>query len=71
MNKWDYELPELRAKVANLTAENETLKHDLKELTSSYYGVLNRLRDATSIEPLTPYEEEKWEEHRKRIMEEK
>ena len=71
MSKWDYELPELRAKVATLTAENEALKYDLKEMTASYYGVINRLKDATSIEPLTPYEEERWEEHRKRIMDEK
>jgi len=47
MSKWDYELPELRAKVATLTTENEALKHDLKEMTASYYALLNRIKELT------------------------
>ena len=73
MSKWDYELPELRAKIGSLTAENEALRHDLKEMTSAYYGVINRLKDATSgisSEPLSELEEKGWEAHYKRIMKE-
>jgi len=47
MNKWDYELPELRAKVASLSSENESLRNDNKQLTEAYYGVLNRLKELT------------------------
>lgn len=47
MSKWDYEVPELRAKVANLQAENQALRHDLKEMTASYYALLNRVKELT------------------------
>ena len=41
---WNYEQPELRAKVANLQAENEILKNDIRSLTEAYYGLLNRIK---------------------------
>ena len=47
MSKWDYELPELRAKIGTLQQENESLKHDLKEMTASYYALLNRIKELT------------------------
>lgn len=47
MSKWDYELPELRAKVANLEQENSALRHDLQEMTASYYALLNRIKELT------------------------
>ena len=47
MSKWDYELPELRAKVANLEQENQVLRNDIIELTKSYYSVLNRVKELT------------------------
>ena len=47
MSKWDYELPEMRAKVANLQSENEALRNDLKSMTEAYYAVLNRIKELT------------------------
>ena len=47
MDNLNYELPELRAEVASLTAENEALRHDLKEMTSAYYSLLNRIKELT------------------------
>ncbi len=44
---WNYEQPELRAKVANLQAENEILRNDIKSLTEAYYGLLNRIKELT------------------------
>ena len=41
---WNYEQPELRAKVANLQTENEILRQDLKSLTEAYYGLINRIK---------------------------
>ena len=47
MDNLNYELPELRAKIGTLQQENEALKHDLKEMTSSYYALLNRIKELT------------------------
>ena len=41
---WNYEQPELRARVANLQAENEILRNDIRSLTEAYYGRLNRIK---------------------------
>ena len=41
---WNYEQPELRARVANLQAENEILRNDIRSLTEAYYGLLNRIK---------------------------
>ena len=42
---WNYEQPELRAKVANLQQENMMLRSDLKDMTQAYYGLLNRIKE--------------------------
>ena len=47
MDKLNYELPELRARIGSLQQENESLRHDLKEMTASYYAVLNRIKELT------------------------
>ena len=41
---WNYEQPELRAKVANLQQENQILREDLKNLTEAYYMLINRIK---------------------------
>ena len=41
---WNYEQPELRARIANLQAENEILRNDIRSLTEAYYGLLNRIK---------------------------
>ena len=41
----NYELPNLRAKIGALEAENEMLRHDLKDMTQAYYGLLNRIKE--------------------------
>ena len=41
---WNYEQPELRARVANLQAENEILRNDIRSLTEAYYGLINRIK---------------------------
>jgi len=47
MDNLNYELPELRAKIGQLQQENEALRHDLKEMTASYYALLNRVKELT------------------------
>jgi predicted nuclease with TOPRIM domain len=47
MDNLNYELPELRAKVGSLQQENEALRHDLKDMTASYYSLLNRIKELT------------------------
>ena len=42
---WNYEQPELRAKVANLQQEVEILRADNKSLTEAYYGLINRIKE--------------------------
>ena len=44
---WDYELPELRAKIGTLQTENDMRRADLKSLTEAYYGLLNRIKELT------------------------
>jgi predicted nuclease with TOPRIM domain len=41
----DYELPDLRAKIGALQAENNLLRQDLKDMTASYYSLLNRIKE--------------------------
>ena len=41
----NYELPELRAKIGALQAENNLLRQDLKDMTASYYILLNRIKE--------------------------
>lgn len=41
----NYELPNLRAKIGTLEAENEVLRNDLKNMTEAYYGLLNRIKE--------------------------
>ena len=68
--KWDYENPLLRAKIGDLEAQIDIMKKDHKELTAAYYSVLNRLKEVTSgvsSEPLSEYEDKKWEEHKVRM----
>ena len=42
----NYEIPQLRAKIASLTLEVETLKTDNAELTKCYYEILRKLDNA-------------------------
>lgn len=39
----DYEVPQLRAKIAELEAQIELLKKDNKQLTEAYYSVLRKI----------------------------
>ncbi len=41
----NYELPNLRAKIGALEAENEMLRGDLKNMTEAYYGLINRIKE--------------------------
>ena len=41
----NYELPNLRAKIGTLEAENEVLRNDLKSMTEAYYGLINRIKE--------------------------
>ena len=41
----NYELPDLRAKIGALQAENNLLRQDLKDMTASYYSLLNRIKE--------------------------
>jgi predicted nuclease with TOPRIM domain len=41
----NYELPDLRAKIGALQAENNLLRQDLKDMTAAYYGLLNRIKE--------------------------
>ena len=41
----NYELPNLRAKIGTLEAENEMLRGDLKNMTEAYYGLQNRIKE--------------------------
>ena len=41
----NYELPNLRAKIGTLEAENEMLRGDLKNMTEAYYGLINRIKE--------------------------
>ena len=41
----NYELPDLRAKIGALQSENNLLRQDLKDMTSAYYGLLNRIKE--------------------------
>lgn len=41
----DYEPPQLRAKIGELTEQIIFLKRDLKELTECYYGLLNKMSE--------------------------
>ena len=45
MEKLNYELPDLRAKISALQSENNLLRQDLKEMTASYYSLLNRIKE--------------------------
>ena len=45
MEDLNYELPNLRAKVASLQQENQLLRQDLKDMTASYYSLLNRIKE--------------------------
>ena len=42
----NYEIPQLRAKIASLTQEVEMLKTDNAELTKCYYDILRKLDNA-------------------------
>ena len=44
---WDYELPELRAKVASLEGEISVRKRDSAEQTKAYYSLINRVKELT------------------------
>tara|TARA_Y100000768_G_C23853455_1_gene622179 strand:- start:551 stop:811 length:261 start_codon:yes stop_codon:yes gene_type:complete len=71
--KWDYENPLLRAKISDLESQIQIMKEDHKQLTEAYYSVLERLKILTSgisSEPLSEYEDRKWEEYRIRMMKE-
>lgn len=41
----DYEPPQLRAKIGELTDQVNMLKRDLKELTECYYGLLKKMSE--------------------------
>jgi len=41
----DYEAPQLRAKIGELTLEIDLLKRDLKELTECYYNLLKKMSE--------------------------
>ena len=41
----NYELPNLRAKIGTLEAENEVLRNHLKSMTEAYYGLINRIKE--------------------------
>jgi predicted nuclease with TOPRIM domain len=45
MTVQNYELPDLRAKIGALQTENNLLREDLKDMTASYYGLLNRIKE--------------------------
>tara|TARA_A200000159_G_C7216277_1_gene294207 strand:- start:28 stop:198 length:171 start_codon:yes stop_codon:yes gene_type:complete len=45
MEKLNYELPDLRAKIGALQSENNLLREDLKNMTEAYYGLLNRIKE--------------------------
>ena len=45
VDKLNYELPNLRAKIGALQSENEMLRQDLKDMTEAYYGLLNRVKE--------------------------
>ena len=45
-NLLNYEIPQLRAKIATLTQEVELLKTDNAELTKCYYDILRKLDNA-------------------------
>lgn len=45
VDKLNYELPDLRAKIGALQAENNLLRQDLKDMTASYYSLLNRIKE--------------------------
>lgn len=45
----NYEVPQLRAKIAELEAQIELLKKDNKQLTEAYYSVLRKIQISIQI----------------------
>ena len=45
IEKFNYELPDLRAKIGALQSENNLLRQDLKDMTADYYSLLNRIKE--------------------------